>query len=143
MPRFPSQEWMDEFCTRVAEQPDAGRLAGALDGIYRFVIEPSGPVAERHAYDVEIRPDGDGGARVRRLEAAAERPRLTLTATYPRWKELVTGRLDVGMAVMLRRLRVAGDLSRLLRDVGSARALTAALGQVDSEWPDEGTPGSV
>jgi hypothetical protein len=136
MPRFPSAEWMDEFCGHLAAQEEIGEVARALDGVYRFVIEPAGPVPDRHVYDVEIRPDDDGGATASRLDDAPD-PRLTLTATYDRWRQLITGRLDIGMALMLRRLKVSGDLRALTRDVRSAKPLMDALGSVDTDWPDE------
>lgn len=136
MPQFPSEEWMDAFCREVVAQPGAADLARALDGAYRFVIEPSGPLSETRAYDIEIRPEGDGGVRARRLETPVAEPRLVLTATYDRWKQLVSGRLDIGMAVMLRRLKVSGDTSRVVREVGSTRPLVHALRQVDSVWLD-------
>jgi hypothetical protein len=136
MPQFPSAEWMDEFCERLAAQPDSDDVAVALEGVYRFVIEPAGPVARTHTYDIAIRPDGDA-ARASRLDDLAPEPRLVLTATYDRWKQLVMGRLDIGMAVMLRRLKVSGDLGRLMRDVGTTQPLLRALGEVESVWPDE------
>lgn len=134
MPRFPSEEWMDAFCRTLAADPRAGDVADALDGVYRFVIEPAGPLAERHLYDVEIRPSVDGGApSVHRLTWDGE-PRLTMTADYTRWRQLINGELDVGIAVMLRRLRVSGDLSSLMGRVSSAQPLLDAIGAVETDW---------
>ncbi|HVM18853.1 MAG TPA: SCP2 sterol-binding domain-containing protein [Egibacteraceae bacterium] len=135
MPVFPSAEWMTDFCDRLSGHPEAAEVAHALDGVYRFVIEPAGPLDERHVYDVAITPDGDG-AQVALVEDAGER-RLTMTADYHRWQQLVRGELDVGMAVMLRRLKVSGDLSRLIGNVSSARPLVDALSGVETTWLEE------
>lgn len=135
MPMFPSAEWMDEFCDELLAHPNADELAAVLDGVYRFVVEPAGPVAERRTYDVEIRP-GSGAPSARRLDEPAASPRLTMTARYDRWRQLITGKLDVGMAVMMRRLRVNGDLQRLIRDMGSSKPLMDALGAVNTQWPE-------
>jgi hypothetical protein len=134
MPTFPSAEWMDAFAEELVAHPRADEVASTLDGVYRFVVTPAGPLAEEHVYDVEIRPGPDGPTAAR-LEGGGE-PRLTLTATYERWKQLITRRLDVGMAVMMRRLRVQGDLQRLIREMGSVAPLTDALESVDSRWLD-------
>jgi hypothetical protein len=133
MPRFPSDAWMDEFCARLASQDGAADVAAALDGVYRFVIDPAGPLEERRVFDVEIRPEGDGLV-ARRTDDGDDDPRLTLTADYTRWQQLITGRLDIGMAIMLRRLRVQGDLQRLVRDVSSATPLMDALRDVETQW---------
>ena len=135
MPLFPSEEWMLEFCANLAEHPEAGEVAIALDGVYRFVIEPGGPLDERHTYDVAITPV-DEGADVG-VVAADAKPRLTMTTDYRRWQQLVRGELDVAMAVMLRRLRISGDLSRLMGNVSSARPLVDALSSVETTWLEE------
>jgi hypothetical protein len=137
MPVFPSKDWMTDFCRRLAEHPDAPDVAAALDGVYRFVIEPAGPLEDSHAYDVAIRPNGDT-ADVGVVADVPDRPRLTMTADYRRWQQLVNGELDIGMAVMLRRLRVSGDLSQLMGRVTTARPLVDALHEVETTWLEEG-----
>ncbi len=137
MPLFPSREWMEAFCERVRAHPDAAEAAEALRGVYRFVVEPAGPVDHRHVYDMRIEPSPDGAApTVSRLEEEHVSPRLTLTADYTRWRQLIRGELDLATAFMLRRLRVSGDLGPLLSRASSARPLTDALAGVDSRFPD-------
>ena len=135
MPVFPSEEWMAEFCRLLEDHPEAGDVASALDGVYRFVIEPGGPLEERHSYDVAISPTGEG-ADVAVVDDGAD-PRLTLTTDYRRWQQLVRGELDVGMAVMLRRLRVSGDLTRLIGNVSSTRPLVDSLSGVETVWLED------
>jgi hypothetical protein len=134
MPLFPSTEWMDAFADELREQDGAHEAAEVLDGVYRFVVEPAGPLKERQVHDIEIRPGADGVPATRRLEGTDHEPRLTLTASYERWRQLISGQLDVKMAVLLRRLRVQGDLQRLIREMGSAAPLTDALSAVDTQW---------
>lgn len=134
MPVFPSSEWMNEFCTHLEAHPQAAEVAEGLDGVYRFVVEPAGPLDRRHTYDVAIRPV-PGGAQVGLAEDG--QPRLTLTTDYRRWQQLVRGELDVGMAVMLRRLKVSGDLSSLMGNLATARPLVESLHAVETIWLDE------
>lgn len=137
MPVFPSSEWMDEFCGLVASHPQASDVAASLDGVYRFVVEPAGPLAERHTYDIAIRPCA-AGADVAVVDGQpSQQPRLTLTTDYRRWQQLIRGELDVGMAVMLRRLKVSGDLSSLMGNVSNARPLTESLHNVDTLWLEQ------
>lgn len=134
MPEFPSEAWVEEFCDHLRTHPDAAAAAKTLDGVYRFVVEPAGPLGEHHAYDVAIHPDGDGGASAVLLDEPVDRPRLELRAQYPNWRKLIAGDLDVGMALLLRRLKVRGDLSSLTSNMSSARPLTDALSAVDTQW---------
>lgn len=134
MPVFPSQAWAEELCQRLREHPDAATAATALDGVYRFVVEPAGPLEQRHVYDLAIHPDGDSGASATVLDEPADRPRLELRATYPNWRRLISGEQDVGMALMLRRIKVRGDLASLTKNRSATRPLTDALGTVDTQW---------
>ena len=135
MPVLPSEAWMVEFCHHLESHPDAAEIASALDGVYRFVVDPAGPLAERHVYDVGIYPNG-AGADVG-IVHGGDQPRLTMTTDYRRWQQLVRGDLDVGMALMLRRLRVSGDLSRLIGNVSSTQPLMDSLSSVDTMWLEE------
>ena len=135
MPLFPSPAWMDEFGTLLEQHPEADAVASALDGIYRFVVEPAGPLRERHVYDMAIRPTG-AGAKVERLDEPGEPPRLTLTADYGRWRQLILGQLDVGLALLLRRLKISGELGGVASRLSSTQPLIASLHNVQTEWLD-------
>jgi SCP-2 sterol transfer family len=137
MPVFPSDEWMIEFCERLQVHEESDDIAHALDGLYRFVVDPGGPLDEQHVYDVVIQPTDTGAEVYLADNDHSERPRLTMTTDYKRWQQLVRGELDVGMAVMLRRLKVSGDLTSLLGNVSSARPLMDSLHEVDTIWLEE------
>lgn len=137
MPVFPSYEWMAEFCERLESHEESGDVAHALDGLYRFVVDPGGPLDQQHVYDIEIRPNGEAADVYLVDDEHSEKPRLTMTTDYRRWQQLVRGELDVGMAVMLRRLKVSGDLTSLMGNVSSARPLMDALHEVDTTWLED------
>lgn len=139
MPVFPSAEWIREYCERLAAHPDAAAVARSLDGIYRFVIEPGGPLTQRQVHGVEIRPAPDGaGAVVTALgdvdPADAE---LSISAAYPQWRQMVAGKLDLAVALMLRRIKVGGNLQRLTSRLSSAQPLMEALRSVDTVWLED------
>lgn len=131
---FPSPEWFDAFCAELARHPSAPRIAEALDGVYRFVVEPAGPLTERHSYDVTIGVESDAPV-IARLAEPAQDPRLTVTATYERWRQLIQGEMGLTTAVMLRRVRVGGDLAGLQRRMSDTQPLADALQGVETTWP--------
>ncbi len=134
MPTFPSDDWMQAFCDEVAAHPDAAATARALDGVYRFVVLPAGAVREKRVYDVEIRP-GEPEPMVEPLPPQDERSaRLVMIAGYDRWQQLLTGELDIGKALLLRRLRVRGELADVKRAMSDAGALLASVKAVDSQF---------
>jgi len=133
VPLFPSDEWMQAFGDTVTRDPRSGAMAEALQGVYRFVVEPGGRLDRRYEADVAIAPV-DGRAQVTRVQPQPGAPRLTITATYPRWVQLLRGELDIPLAVMLRRVKVAGDLRAMTGNAAAARPLLDALSAVDSQF---------
>jgi hypothetical protein len=132
VPTFPSSEWIDAFCRELATHPRAAHAAATLGGVYRFVIDPGGPLAERRQYDVALSAL-DGRATVRRIEDA-ERVRVTVRTDYPRWQQLLRGELDLGPAVLFGRVRIGGDLAALLSAGDDLDVVLDALRAVDTDW---------
>lgn len=133
MPHFPSDAWVLEFCRVLAAHPQAGETARALRGRYRFLVEPAGDLKEPHSYDIDITPDGDGAAVVPAPPNGAE-PRLTIAAGYDRWVQLLTGELDLPIALMLRRIRLSGDTKAVTSQLDKTRPLLDSLSAVDSTF---------
>jgi hypothetical protein len=134
MPVFPSGEWIEALCAQFAAQPEAGRMATALAGTYRFIIQPAGRLTDQYVYDVTIAPSTNEAPRVTWSVDDDTAPTFELSADYERWKQLITGTLDIPLAVVLGRLRVRGDLARLMSRASEARPFLDALRAVDTRW---------
>lgn len=137
MPLFPSSEWMDAFCQQLTAHPRAAQAATNLAGLYSFVVDPAGPLVERHTYGMLLAAV-DGTAHAEQVTAAAD-PRVTVQADYHRWRQLLEGRLDLGPAVLFGRLRISGDMAALLHSRGDLDVVVDALRRVDTTWLDATT----
>lgn len=132
MPTFPSSEWIDAFCDELARHPRAPDAARQLNGVYRFVIDPAGPLVDRHEYQIELSAV-DGGARVSRVDDTRS-PRVAVRTDYARWQQLLRGQLDLGPAVLFGRVRISGDLGTLLESRDEVGVIVDALQGVDTVW---------
>jgi hypothetical protein len=134
MPVFPSGQWMEAFCAELVSHPDAERLAKSLAGIYRFVVQPAGPLGQEHIYDVKIAQGASGTPDVCWSVDGSVAPTLELVADYERWRQMISGTLDIPLAMMLGRLRVRGDIRRITSRAADARPLLDALQAVNTTW---------
>lgn len=132
MPVFPSGEWIDAFCGELASDPRAAGASAALGGVYRFVIDPYGPLRDRQTYELLLESQGEA-VRVEQV-AGAVSPRVTVSTDYGRWQQLLQGRLDLGSAMLFGRLRVSGDVAALLNARGDLDVIVGALRRVDTVW---------
>jgi putative sterol carrier protein len=60
-----------------------------------------------------------------------------ISATYSRWKEVVTGELDPIKGMMQGKLKVQGDLPTIVREVRSASELVELTQRIPTEFPGE------
>ena len=132
MPVFPSSEWIDAFCDRVTAHPRAASAAANLGGVYRFVVDPAGPLREQHTYEILLAVQ-DGHARAERV-AGTDAPRVVVRTDYGRWRRLLEGRLELAPAVLFGRVRVSGDMAALVRSGDDADVLVDSLRHVETIW---------
>ncbi len=132
MPTFPSQEWFDAYCATLLDHPEIDAMARSLDGVYRFTVQPDGPLPEPFSTDLEIRP-GPPPAVVAGPEGDVP-PTLAIAASYTRWRDLITGRADFLMSFLMRRVRIEGDLSLVRSRIADARPLLDSLHRVETEF---------
>jgi hypothetical protein len=132
VPTFPSTEWIDTFCDVLAAHPKAAHAAASLSGVYRFIVDPSGPLADRRQYHVSL-STVDGHAQVARVNEA-DRVRVTVRTDYGRWRQLLLGQLDLGPAMLFGRVQISGDLAALLGAQQDVGVVVDALRAVDTVW---------
>ncbi len=62
---------------------------------------------------------------------------FTITATYENWKKVLKGELNPVRGMMTRKLKVQGNLAKILRYTNAAIALLKAVQQVPTKFLDE------
>lgn len=138
--RFPSPEWAAGLVAALNRQPD---LAEALRGLPEDVaaVVEADPPALRRALAVWGRQAGGRIAEWRVLEDEDEilelEPAYVLRAPYRTWKALLRGD-DPVKAALTGRVRVEGELDRLVRRASYRYVMEAALREVPTEFSDEG-----
>jgi putative sterol carrier protein len=60
-----------------------------------------------------------------------------ITASYSRWKEVATEKLDATRGMLQGKLKLKGDLPTIVRYTKASQELTKATTRVPVEWPDE------
>jgi putative sterol carrier protein len=138
MPMFASQAWFEAFRDEIERSERYREAAGDWEGdiAFRVVAEPDRGVPDDlwgyldlwHGTCRDARAIEPGEA-----NAAA----YTLTASYSRWKDVVYGDLDPIKGMMQGKLRVRGDLPKIVRYVKAADELVRLTGLVETKFRDE------
>jgi hypothetical protein len=135
---FGSTAWLGAIVAALNRHPD---LAKAMSGLGA----DAGAVVERDAgFPREVAAYGrnvGGRVEARLLEDPDEllelEPAYVFRAPYRLWKQLLLGTLDPVKAAVSGKLKVEGDLERLVRQAGFRYVTDAALREVETRFPDE------
>ncbi|MET0801661.1 MAG: SCP2 sterol-binding domain-containing protein [Actinomycetota bacterium] len=136
---FPTQEWFRALVDAINGSSAYREAAADWEGDVAFVIEADperGVPDDVWGYlDLWHGACREGGLVAPARGGDAE---FVISATYRRWKDVVRGELDPVRAMMQGKLRVRGDLPKILRSVRAANELVVLCGDVPTRFPDEG-----
>jgi putative sterol carrier protein len=113
---FPSAEWLQVLFDKLNTDEHYAKIASKWEGDMCVVIEPSGPVAEKLFYYLDL-----WHGKCRKVEILKDlsglKPLFILTATYDNIARLMKGELDPMQAMMTRKLQVQGSMAYMMRNV--------------------------
>ena len=135
---FPREEWFGALAGHITESEAYREAASDWEGDIAFVIEadPERGVPNDVWGYLDLWHGGCRSGEVVTPERGAEAD-FVISATFRRWKDVVRGELDPVRAMMQGKLRVRGDLPKILRYVQAANELVAICGTVPTRFPDE------
>jgi len=136
MPTFPSEEWFSAFLDEINASKDYGDAASTWEGDVVLVVgaEPDKGVPE----DVHVLLDlWHGACRGGGIVDAdrGEEAEFLVTAPFSRWRDVITGDLEPVKGLMQGKLKVRGDLQKILRYVKATQELARLTRNVETTYP--------
>jgi len=138
VPEFPTEEWFQAYIEAIDASEEYAEYAATWEGdvIIQVEAEPDkGLAADVHGL-LDLWHGGcRGGGIVDKSRAATAE--FVVRAPYSRWKDVIHGDLEPIKGLVQGKLRVRGDLPKILRYVKGTQELAYIAGQVDTTFPDE------
>ena len=131
---FPSDEWVKTLMDKLNASPAYQEAAKKWEGDFAFVITAGDGVPE----DTYLYMDLHHGAcrSARELESAAEEdPAFTMSAPINTWKQVLSGDLDPIRGLTTRKLKLKGNLMKVLKAPKAAIAMVDNAKEIDTTWP--------
>ncbi len=127
---FPSQEWADAFKEKLNSSDAYRNAAKNWEGDFYFVVEGTNPP------DIIYMDLWHGECReaVYTNDPNFKNPEFKITASYDKWKKVITGQLDPIQGLMTRQLKLDGNLIKIMKNVKAAQELVRCATQVDTEF---------
>ena len=138
MPPFPSEEWFRRFVEVINDSEEYAAYAADWEGdvVIAIEAEPDHGVAEDVFGLLDLWHGGCRGGGVVDRERA-EAAEFLVRAPYSRWKDVILGDLEPVKGLMQGKLKVRGDLQKILRYVKGTQELAHLTSRVETTFPDE------
>ncbi len=132
--RFPSDEWIKELSRRLNASEAYEKSAKDWEGDFIFVIEPDDGQEEAYLFlglyhgkspDAEMLASGE--------EREAE---FVLRAPFSAWRQVIEGKLDPIQGMMTRKLKVQGNMMKIMRYPKAAQEIVNCCALVPTDFGD-------
>ena len=134
MPAFFSAAWATAVCDALNASDAYRQSAATWDGAIRFVArEVPGAEPERAVW-LDLRHGTCHGTSTGEEATSASAP-FEIAAAYPVWTEVLAGRLDPVMGLMLGKLKLSGSMAQVASHAAAAKALVACAASVETTAP--------
>jgi putative sterol carrier protein len=134
MQKFPGPDWLHALCEKLNVDGRYNHVARSWEGDILFDISPDGNLKSPVTMYLDLWHGRCRGAEYNPAPAAHPMPRFTLRSEYGNFASILTGKLDPMTAMLSNRLRVAGSLGYMMRNVPTvldfvrcAREITADI----------------
>ncbi len=125
-----TQEWIDAVAEVLRNDETYQRKAKGFDSSFQFVVkaDPKKGVAEDRACGLNL-PACD-----KAWIGAHDAPDYTMTGSYGVFHGIVTGKTGAVMAITTRKVKVQGNLAKLLKYTGATNRFVEVLREVGTEF---------
>jgi len=132
---FPSDEWCKALCEKLNASEGYAKAAKDWEGDFYFIVEPGGPIEKEICLYMDL---WHGKCREARLvsDRSEKTPEFTMSADYDAWRKVVQGELDPIKGLMSRKLKLSGNMSKIMRAPQAAKELVGCCTQVETAFPE-------
>jgi putative sterol carrier protein len=132
---FPSDEWIKELSRLLNESASYEQSAKDWEGDFVFVVGPDDAFDETAYLFLGLRHGkSTGGARLTSIDERASEYKIT--APYGTWRKVIDGDLDPIQGMMMRKLKLEGNLMKIMRYPKAAKEIVSCCASVPTEWPE-------
>jgi putative sterol carrier protein len=131
---FASDEWVEALMVKINESEAYRSAAKTWEGDFYFIVEPEGTTGEAVIMYMDLW-HGDCREAFVAQDAEVRQPEFRINAPLGAWQLVVTKKLDPIQALMTRRLKLQGNMMKIMRAVKAAQELVNCCTQVPTQFP--------
>ena len=133
--RFPSGEWIKELSAQLNASDAYEKSAKDWEGDFIFIVEPDDAYDDTAYLFLALyhgkSPDAAavGSVDERKVE-------FVLSAPFSTWRQVIEGKLDAIQGMMTRRLKVQGNMMKIMRYPKAAKEIVSCCALIPTDFGD-------
>jgi putative sterol carrier protein len=133
--KFPSDEWIKELSNQLNLSESYERSAKDWEGDFVFVCEPDDSYDDTAYLFLGLYhgKSPDAAALASKDEREAE---FFLSAPFKTWRRVIEGKLDAIQGMMTRKMKVQGNMMKIMRYPKAAKEIVACCAFVPTDFGD-------
>jgi putative sterol carrier protein len=133
--RFPSDEWIKELGKQLNASASYQRSARDWEGDFVFIVDPDDAYPQTAYLFLGLLHGKSTGAAM--LGHAHERQtQFVIRAPFRTWRRVIEGKLDPIQGMMMRKLKVSGDMMKIMRYPKAAQEIVSCCALVPTDFGD-------
>ncbi len=130
---FATDEWIKELSALLNQSPAYERSAKDWEGDFVFVVEPDAAHPQTTYMFLGLYHGKSTGAAV--VASEKERPvEFVIRAPYNTWRQVVEGKLDPIQGMMTNKLKLQGNMMKIMRYPKAAKEIIACCALVPTDF---------
>lgn len=132
--KFATDEWVKALADELNKSEAYAEAAKTWEGDFYWIVEPEGEFKEPVVLYIDL---WHGKAREAFLaqDESVKSPEFRIWAPVNVWRAIAEKRLDVMQALLTRKLKMTGNMSKIMRSIKAARELVNCATLIDTEFP--------
>jgi putative sterol carrier protein len=131
--QFPSDEWVKALSEQLNASESYERSAKDWEGDFIFVIEPDDAYPETEYLYLGLHHGKSPDAAM--IDSPDEREaEFVIRAPYSIWRQVIEGKLDPIQGMMTRKLKLQGNMMKIMRYPKAAKEIISCCALVPTDW---------
>ena len=133
---FPSKEWIEAYKNALNGEPGKAwqKAAETWEGDFLFVVESDATFKETIQFYIDLWHGECRDAKMITNENSKPDAEIQYVGTYSNWQKLIKGEIDPIRGIMMRKFKLVGNKTKVMRSISAAKELVATAQKIDTNF---------
>jgi putative sterol carrier protein len=134
MPKIGNEDWVQLYVKALNDNPAYLDAAKTWEGDFIFTLEPEGPLDHKITFFLGLFHGKATGGRALKEGDPEPKAEFKVGGKYLNWVKVFKKQIDPVQALMQGKLKLTGNMAKVMRAVKAAQELVNTLSMIDTQY---------